>query len=59
MDVEKTIEFLLNNQTKHDERRLDHAMVALAEAGIKADQRMEQLGRRVDQMVSANNYLLP
>lgn len=81
MDVEKTIEFLLSNQAKHDERltrleivvislagsmekpadnveRLDEAMVSLAESGIKADQRVDKLGHRVGQLVSAVGALV-
>jgi hypothetical protein len=76
VDVEKTIEYLVSNQAKHDERltrletvvgslagtvekladnvgRLDEAMVSLAESGIQTNQRINQLGVRVDQLVSA------
>jgi hypothetical protein len=76
MDVERTIEFLLSNQAKHDERltrletvvgslagsvekladnlvRLDGAMVMLAESGVQTNQRIDTLGMRVDQLVSA------
>ena len=83
MDVERTIEFLLNNQAKHDERltrletvvgsiagsvqslagsvekladnveRLDGAMVMLAESGVQSNRLIDQLGMRVDQLVSA------
>jgi ribosomal protein L1 len=81
VDVEKTIEFLLNNQAKHDERltrlemvvgslagsvekladnveRLDEAMVTLIESGVKTNERIDQLGIRVDQMVSAMGALI-
>jgi methyl-accepting chemotaxis protein len=83
MDVERTIEFLLSNQAKHDERltrletvvgslagsvnslagsvekladnveRLDGAMVMLAESGVQTNRRIDTLGMRVDQPVSA------
>jgi uncharacterized coiled-coil protein SlyX len=33
--------------------RLDEAMVSLAESGIRTNQRIDQLGVRVDQFVSA------
>ena len=88
MDVEKTIEFLINNQAKHDERltrletvvgtlagrvgslvggvdklagnieRLDKAMVALAESGVQTNRRIDQLGMRVDQLVSAMGAMM-
>jgi phage shock protein A len=81
MDVEKTIEFLLSNQAKHDERltrletvvgslagsvdkladnieRLDEAMVTLAESGVQSNRRIDQLGMRVDQLVSAMGAMM-
>jgi len=81
MDVEKTIEFLLSNQAKHDERltrletvvgslagsvdkladnieRLDAAMVTLAESGVQTNRRIDQLGMRVDQLVSAMGAMI-
>jgi hypothetical protein len=33
--------------------RLDTVMVTLAESGVQADQRIDQLGQRVDQLVKA------
>jgi methyl-accepting chemotaxis protein len=83
MDVERTVEFLLSNRAKHDERltrletvvgslagsvnslagsvekladnveRLDGAMVMLAESGVQTNRRIDTLGMRVDQLVSA------
>ena len=81
MDVEKTIEFLLSNQAKHDERltrletvvgtlagnvdklagnieRLDEAMVTLAESGVQTNRRIDQLGMRVDHLVSAMGAMI-
>lgn len=81
MNVEKTIEFLLSNQAKHDERltrletvvgslagsvekladnveRLDEVMVTLAESGVQTNQRIDQLGLRVDQLVSAMGAMM-
>jgi hypothetical protein len=62
MDVEKTIEFLIQNQAAHDERltrlenvvgtladnvnRLDDVMVTLAESHIKLIERMDALAQQ-------------
>ena len=64
MNVEKTIEFLLDGQAKHDVRiaqlmtvveklahnvvRLDETMLLLAESGIAAQKRIDKLGETVD-----------
>lgn len=69
MNVEKTIEFLLDSQAKHEVKlarleavvekladnvvRLDEVMVILAESGIAAQKRIDQLGERFDLLVSA------
>ena len=81
MNVEKTIEFLLSNQAKPDERltrletvvgslaggvekladnveRLDRALVTLAESGVQTNQGIDQLGRRVGQLVSAMGAMM-
>ncbi len=66
MNVEKTIEFLLDSQAKHEVKlarleavvekladnvvRLDEVMVILAESGIAAQKRIDQLGVRMDQL---------
>ena len=38
--------------------RLDEAMLSLAESGVKTNQRIDQLGLRVDQLVSAVGTVL-
>lgn len=64
MDVEKTIEFLIQNQAAHDERlaqlerivgvladktgRLDDVMLTLAEAQITLTHRLDTLADRLD-----------
>jgi methyl-accepting chemotaxis protein len=81
VNVEKTIEFLLSNQAKHDERltrletvvgslagsvekladnveHLDDAMVTLAESGVQTNEHISQLGKRVDQLVSAMGAMM-
>ena len=50
MDVQKTIEFLLENQAAHDERlaRIEKAVVVLIEKTIRLDEVMAKLAESLE-----------
>jgi hypothetical protein len=50
-------EVLRNSPIKVE--RLDEAMVTLAESGVQTNQRIDQLGVRVDQLVNAVSTMIP